>query len=93
MSCCNKSASDQPFLGGDRQGNAEADFARWMTAHRKPSLARQVERDAHLAEARRIYFTPAFLIGPTGGPAKPLLHFTFTETPAFDEAIERLLRA
>ncbi len=68
-------------------------FAKWTADRREPSLARQVKRDGQMAKARRIYFTPAFLIGPTGGHAMPLLHFTFTETPAFDEAIERLLRA
>jgi protein-disulfide isomerase len=69
------------------------DLANWRTAQRNPSLGQEVKRDAQLASARGIRLTPAFLIGPTGGHAMPLLHFTFTETPAFDEAIERLLRA
>lgn len=69
------------------------DLAKWRAAQRKPSLGREVKRDAQLASARGIRQTPAFLIGPTGGHAMPLLHFTFTETPAFDEVIERLLRA
>ena len=68
------------------------DFARWTADRHDPRLTRQVKRDGQMAKVRRIYFTPAFLIGPTGGHAMPLLHFTFTETPAFDEAIERLLR-
>ena len=31
---------------------------------------------------------PAFLIGPTGGRLKPLLHFTLTEPLAFEAAFE-----
>jgi protein-disulfide isomerase len=70
------------------------DFAKWTADRRETSLARQVKEDGQAAKAYGIYYsTPAFLIGPTGGRATPLLHFTFTETPAFDEAIERLLRA
>jgi protein-disulfide isomerase len=68
-------------------------FAKWTAERRNPSLLAQVKRDGQLARHRGIHFTPAFLIGPTGGRAMPLLHFTFTETPAFDEVIERLLRA
>jgi len=69
------------------------DLAQWRAEQRNPSLAREVKRDARLATARGFRLTPAFLIGPTGGSAVPLLHFTFTETPAFDEAIERVLGA
>jgi protein-disulfide isomerase len=69
------------------------DLAKWRAEQRNPSLAQEVKRDARLASARGIRLTPAFLIGPTGGHAVPLLHFTFTETPAFDEAIKGLLRA
>lgn len=68
------------------------DLTKWRAAQRNPSLAREVKLDAQLASARGIRQTPAFLIGPTGGHAMPLLHFTFTETPAFDETIERVLR-
>jgi protein-disulfide isomerase len=69
------------------------DLAKWRAGQQNPSLGREVKRDAQLASASGIHQTPAFLIGPTGGHAMPLLHFTFTETPAFDEAIERMPRA
>jgi hypothetical protein len=68
-------------------------FSKWMTERRNPSLLHQVKYDGEIAEDRGINFTPAFLIGPTGGHAVPLWHFTFTETPAFDEVIERLSRS
>jgi protein-disulfide isomerase len=69
------------------------DIGKWRAEQRNPSLGQEVKRDAQLASARGIRLTPAFLIGPTGGHSVPLLHFTFTETPAFDEVIERVLRA
>jgi hypothetical protein len=69
------------------------DLDEWSADRHKAQLVREVKRDGNMARGRRIHFTPAFLIGPTGGHATALLHFTFTETPAFDEAIEGLLRS
>ncbi len=67
------------------------DLDNWTADGHDPQLVQQVTGDGQAAQARQIVFTPAFLIGPTGGDARRLLHFTFTETAAFDEAIEKLL--
>jgi hypothetical protein len=81
------------FLQAIAKEVPDLDFTRWTEARREPRLTEEVKHDGQVAEGRWISQTPAFLIGPTGGAAKPLLHFTFTETPAFDEVIERLLSA
>jgi protein-disulfide isomerase len=64
------------------------DFARWTADRHERGLTQQVKRDLRVARAHRIHYTPAFLVGPTGGVVKPLLNFTFAETAAFDEAVE-----
>ena len=68
------------------------DFEEWTADRHEPGLTRQLKRDRRVAREHRIHFTPAFLVGPTGGRAEPLLHFSFTETAAFDEVIEAALR-
>jgi protein-disulfide isomerase len=69
------------------------DFREWTAARREPGLTRLLEGDRRVGQEHRIHFTPAFLVGPTGGRAEPLLHFSFTETAAFDEVIEEALKA
>ena len=64
------------------------DLGEWAADRHERGLIRQLRSDRRVARERHIYLTPAFLVGPTGGPAKPLLHFSFTETAAFDEAVE-----
>jgi protein-disulfide isomerase len=50
-----------------------------------------IEADEALAKAKGLRSTPSFLIGPTGGPSRPLLHFSLDEPRVFDEAIEATL--
>jgi hypothetical protein len=69
------------------------DFARWQADRFARPLARQVVADLHLTYADGIRETPAFLIGPTGGRAKQLFHFSLLESRAFDEAVEAALKA
>lgn len=69
------------------------DFKAWTADRREPGLTQQLKRDRRVAREHRIHLTPAFLIGPTSGTAEPLLHFSFTETAAFDEVIEEALKA
>lgn len=68
------------------------DLARWAGDRHAPALTRHLQWDRRVARRHLIHFTPAFLIGPTGGSAGPLLHFSLTESAAFDEAIEAVLR-
>jgi hypothetical protein len=45
-----------------------------------------------VATSHHITYTPAFLIGPTGGKLKPLIDFTLTGPLAFEAAFEEALR-
>lgn len=68
------------------------DMAAWTRARHFAGFTQELKRDLRIANSRHIHYTPAFLIGPTGGRSKALLHFSLTETAAFDEAIESSLR-
>jgi protein-disulfide isomerase len=72
------------------------DLDRWHAAWRDQGLALKVKADVRLGRRYGLRplrpYTPAFFVGPTGGPARPLLHFSLTESAAFDEAIEGVLR-
>jgi hypothetical protein len=64
----------------------------WHEA-REPSQVwvSQIEADEALAKAKRLESTPSFLIGPTGGVARPLRHFSLEEPKVFEEAVRELL--
>jgi protein-disulfide isomerase len=49
-----------------------------------------IETDEALAKAKRVGGTPSFLIGPTGGRARVLRHFSFEEPGVFEGAIRGL---
>lgn len=68
-------------------------MAQWRESRHKATLMRHLKRDRQAILQHSIRYAPAFLIGPTGGPPKPLRHFSLTESTAFDEAIEALLKA
>jgi protein-disulfide isomerase len=55
------------------------------------ALAEKIESDQALAEGKGMESTPSFLIGPTGGEAHRLLHFSLEEPVIFNEAIRALL--
>lgn len=67
------------------------DMPSWVEARHEPGLTRHVQQDREIAHRYSIRYTPAFLVGPTGAPPKPLRHFSLTESAAFDEAIEGAL--
>jgi hypothetical protein len=72
------------------------DLERWRADWRRRDLAHGVKSDVRLGTEYGLRplrpFTPAFFVGPTGSRGKPLLHFSLTESAAFDEAIEGVLR-
>lgn len=68
------------------------DLAVWAKDRHEAALTRHLQWDRQVAHLHSIRYTPAFLIGPTGKPAKPLLHFSLIEAAAFDQAIEAVLR-
>jgi protein-disulfide isomerase len=82
-----------PFLEGRAREVRRLDFSGWQVDRYDSDLAGKLRADRRLAHAHGIHETPAFLIGPTGGRAKPLLHFSLLESRVFDEAVEGVLRA
>lgn len=51
----------------------------------------QLDADDALAKAKKLDSTPSFLIGLTGGVARPLRHFGLDEPQVFEEAIRGLV--
>jgi len=80
------------FLEGIAE-QAGVDLWRWSEEREAEGWAGEIESDEALfwekEFPRRI--TPLFLIGPTGGEARSLPHFSFEESKVFDEAIRELL--
>jgi len=67
------------------------DLLRWEEDRESDGGAGKIESDEFLHERKGLISTPSFLIGLTGGEARPLLHFSFEEPQVFDEAIRELL--
>jgi hypothetical protein len=84
-----------PFLEAMARGVRGLDLERWRAERHEKALVRRVRADVRLGAEYGLrphhWLTPAFFVGPTGGPAKPLLHFSLTESGEFDEAIEGVL--
>lgn len=73
--------------------DAGLDMQRW--SHDRAPLREAglelIEADEAVAAARGIRSTPSFLIGPTGGVARVLRHFSVEEPRVFEEAIRGLV--
>lgn len=83
--------ADEGFLKGIAQQSG-LDLERWADDRQPPEdWVPQLDADEALAKANRLDSTPSFLIGPTGGVARPLLHFGLQEPKVFEEAIRELL--
>jgi hypothetical protein len=80
----------ESFLG-ELAKETGLDTGGWNAARGTFRLAHRVERGLGRAEASGITYTPAFLIGPTGGKLKQLLHYTLTEPLAFEAAFRDAL--
>jgi protein-disulfide isomerase len=65
----------------------------WEEDRESEGMGREIESDEAIAETKSMNSTPSFLIGATGGEARPLRHFSFEEPAVFDEAIRELLQA
>lgn len=50
-----------------------------------------IDADEALAAIHNLRSTPSFLIGRTGGPARPVRHFSLGEPNVFESAVEKLL--
>jgi protein-disulfide isomerase len=84
--------ADDAFLEGIAE-QAGLNLRGWAEEREAKGWAGKIESDEALVLSKYmpVRTTPSFLIGPTGGEARPLLHFTFEETKVFDEAIRGLL--
>ncbi len=72
------------------------DLAKWASERTEPEFVSQIESDARAAGAAGFTGTPSFLIGHTGGAAKPLSEAEYgslEEPSGFNAAIERQLKA
>lgn len=83
--------ADDDFLEGIAE-QAGVDLEAWANERDAEGWASDIEFDETLAEKRDMGSTPSFLIGPTGGRAHVLRHFSFEEPSVFDEAIEEFLQ-
>ncbi|HEX7246071.1 MAG TPA: thioredoxin domain-containing protein [Solirubrobacterales bacterium] len=82
---------DEAFLDQIARG-AGLHREEWKASRTVPQgWVPQLRADAELASAKRLDSTPSFLIGPTGGEARPLLHFGLQEPKVFEEAVVALL--
>jgi len=84
--------ADDAFLEGIAE-QAGVELRSWSEEREAEGWARRIDADELLASSKgfTLGLTPWFLIGPTGGEARPLLHVAFGESKVFDEAIKDLL--
>jgi protein-disulfide isomerase len=82
--------ADDAFLEGIAE-QAGVKLLVWAEDRESDGMARKIESDEVMAEARGMNSTPSFLIGPTGGEARPLRHFSLEEPAVFEGAIRGLL--
>jgi protein-disulfide isomerase len=72
---------------------AGVELASWEQARQPPTRwVAQIEADQRLHGAQNLDSTPSFLVGPTGGRARPLRHFGLDEAQVFEEAVEAVLK-
>lgn len=85
--------ADTDFLEGIAE-QAGVNLRAWLGVRESDRWARKIESDEALAWDKEIpgRSTPSFLIGRTGGIARPLLHFSLEEPAVFDEAIKGQLK-
>ncbi|HEY2714968.1 MAG TPA: thioredoxin domain-containing protein [Solirubrobacterales bacterium] len=83
--------ADDWFLRSIAKEVSGLDLRRWAADREGQGLAGGVAADLRSARERHVIYTPAFLIGPTGGKLERLLHFTLTEPLAFEGAFEAAL--
>jgi Thioredoxin len=84
--------ADDAFLEGIAE-QAGVDLWQWAGEREADGWVRRIEGDEVLAWHKEVpgHSTPSFLIGPTGGEARPLRHISLEEPKVFDEAIMELL--
>ncbi len=83
--------ADEAFLVGIAKQSG-LNLERWVEDRGEESKwVPRIEADEALAKATGMNRTPSFLIGPTGGAARPLRHFGLQDAGVFEEAMRELL--
>ena len=82
--------ADDAFLEGIA-AQAGLRLLLWAEDRESDGMAGEIESDEVMAGATELDSTPSFLIGPTGGKARVLRHFSLEDPIVFDEAIRGLL--
>ncbi len=82
--------ADDSFLEGIAE-QADVRLLLWAEDRASDGMAGEIESDEVMAGAKELDSTPSFLIGATGGDARPLRHFALEDPIVFDEAIRGLL--
>jgi protein-disulfide isomerase len=82
--------ADDDFLEGIAE-QAGVKLLTWTEDRESDGMTGEIESDEAIADAKGTEATPSFLIGPTGGEARLLRHYSFEEPAVFDEAIKGLL--
>jgi protein-disulfide isomerase len=82
--------ADETFLEGIARQTGVS-LLSWEEDRVSGGFGLQIESDELMAESKEMDSTPSFLIGPTGGAARHLRHFSLEEPKVFDEAVEGLL--
>jgi hypothetical protein len=84
--------ADDDFLEGIAE-QAGVDLWQWADEREADGWVGMIEADEVLAWHKEVpgRSTPSFLIGPTGGEARPIRHISLYEPKIFDEAIMGLL--
>jgi protein-disulfide isomerase len=70
---------------------ADLNLERWGMDREPTGWSDTIQYEGLLADSKNLVSTPSFLIGPTGGRAEILRHFSLEEPKVFDDAIEELL--
>ncbi|HUA12463.1 MAG TPA: thioredoxin domain-containing protein [Solirubrobacteraceae bacterium] len=83
----------EDFIKGIAKQIDGLDLAKWEEDRKDPAFAAQIEEDANVAAREGFTGTPSFLIGKSGATPHRLEPSSLTEAGAFDEEIEKLLKA
>ncbi len=82
----------ESFLQGLAQQVPGLNLADWSAARSDESYAKQVARDAQVAEQHGFNGTPSFLIGRNGATPHNLSYASLTDPSSFEAAIEEALK-
>jgi protein-disulfide isomerase len=83
----------ESYLQGIAKQVPGLNLPQWTSDRNEPALASQIASDAQAANSAGFTGTPSFLIGRSGGAMTKFEYSSLTDPTAFNEAIEKLLKA